>query len=68
MKKLSPIMIAATLALTGLLALPYVSVADATDNGQAKVPQGYRTCFMQERAVFTGTPRMEKVPHCVFAR
>lgn len=68
MKRFSPVVVAIALALAALLALPYVTVADATDRAVAisKARQGYRTCFVQNRPVFVGPPRIERIPHCVY--
>ncbi|QIB32506.1 hypothetical protein [Ancylobacter pratisalsi] len=70
MNSFSPIVVAAALALAGLLAVPYVTAADAIDRtgAPANARQGYRSCFMQKRAVFVGSPRMESIPHCVYQR
>ena len=75
MPKVSPTALALAAALAALLALPYIPDADATVGGaqargdtRAEAPQGYRTCFMRRQAVFEGTPRLQSVPSCVFAR
>lgn len=54
----------------GLVALPFLTVADATTDplyGPTR-PKGYQTCFMDQRAVYTGgVPRMISERRCVFA-
>ncbi|WP_428029635.1 hypothetical protein [Ancylobacter sp.] len=53
--------------LVGLLALPFLPVADATTD-PLRTPKGYKTCFLERRAVYTdGTPRWVKASRCVFA-
>ncbi|WP_421697288.1 hypothetical protein [Ancylobacter sp.] len=53
--------------LVGFLAVPFLPVADATTD-PAREPAGYKTCYLERRAVFTdGAPRWVKAPRCVFA-
>ena len=66
-RKVGSLIIAAAALLMGMLALPYVTVADATSD-IANRNGGYRTCFLKDTMVFDETPRLEKVRHCVFDR
>lgn len=53
--------------LVGFLAVPFLPVADATTD-PSRSPKGYRTCFLERRAVYTdGAPRWVKETRCVFA-
>ncbi|MDF2618005.1 MAG: hypothetical protein K0S00_664 [Xanthobacteraceae bacterium] len=70
MKKVVIAVFGVAAVLVGFAALPFLTVADATTGtlyGPAR-PQGYQTCFMERRAVFTdGAPRMVRERRCVFA-
>ncbi|MCK0208762.1 hypothetical protein MWN33_12055 [Starkeya koreensis] len=65
----APLTLIATLAGVGALLL--FSVADATTEPAQAGAQaaGYRSCFMQSRADFTGdAPRMVRERRCVIAK
>lgn len=67
MKKCVVAALALAAVVVGLLALPFLPVADATTD-PSRQPAGYKTCFLERRAVFTqGAPRWVKERRCVFA-
>ncbi|WP_371345654.1 hypothetical protein [Ancylobacter sp. IITR112] len=67
MKKLVLAGVGLAAVLVGFLAVPLLPVADATTD-PARQPAGYKTCYLERRAVFTeGAPRWVKEPRCVFA-